>query len=757
MSATALAAGVVPADSVFALEQYRADRYQGLSELQEVRIVGCSLTSTEQLIGVIQSRESELSITRRLGRYVQENVARNPATPTPILKTLERLQENLKSELRYFSPSKASDDSVALLEYLNQHGFHDARVTWDFGYDPSVKRNVLKFNINEGVQAVVDTVLIYGLDSIPADIYQRVVSELKIDKGDPYSESLLTSSLAAMSRMLQNNGYYKASFTQPIVKSSSDLSRDTIAVVFTTGKRKRIGSILFQENNNSFPGITQTMRSRQIEFATGEWYNRDLIEASRNNLISLGVFEIVTIDTIVPNHSDLSPQSLSDSVISLRVFTMNNKPSDLGFNVLFFQTAVDNYLNAGVGATYQHRNLFGGAQVGSLTAQYILQDISGFLQGQPLQREAVISGVLAWPSLFRIWNWRGGLQSNIYYSERVLVSPFRLSSFGVLTRMPVSLPLFLGVNGIDASIGLERQVPREFQGALDSALVDAETPEEIAFVYSTLNQFLVLDKYLHTGNTPWFTSIYLGANIRGEHRDNVMDPRSGYTANVSIEAGIGAGQFVRSQAFYSSIFPVSVQSTIATKIKAGHIFLLGFSRGSTTDTNTYVSIERQYFAGGAASIRSFPSRQLHDPHSGELEALDETQNLLLSNTVGSASLLELSAEYRYRFPKPAGWDSFWASLVERSGLTVFTDIGNAFNRLTTGKYGTMRLRDLWEGSVIAMGIGYRFDTPVGPFRFDYATSIYDPLRKDGKWIFSGREHPFSLSNWHISIGLGHPF
>jgi Outer membrane protein len=140
-----------------------------------------------------------------------------------------------------------------------------------------------------------------------------------------------------------------------------------------------------------------------------------------------------------------------------------------------------------------------------------------------------------------------------------------------------------------------------------------------------------------------------------------------------------------------------------------------------------------------------------------LEALDETQNLLLSNTVGSASLLELSAEYRYRFPKPAGWDSFWASLVERSGLTVFTDIGNAFNRLTTGKYGTMRLRDLWEGSVIAMGIGYRFDTPVGPFRFDYATSIYDPLRKDGKWIFSGREHPFSLSNWHISIGLGHPF
>ena len=95
-------------------------------------------------------------------------------------------------------------------------------------------------------------------------------------------------------------------------------------------------------------------------------------------------------------------------------------------------------------------------------------------------------------------------------------------------------------------------------------------------------------------------------------------------------------------------------------------------------------------------------------------------------------------------------------MVERSGITLFTDIGNAFNRLTPDLYSTLRLKDLVIGSVVAVGVGYRFDTPVGPFRLDYATSLYDPLRSSGQFAWN-RTNAMGFSNWQLSIGLGHAF
>ena len=196
---------------------------------------------------------------------------------------------------------------------------------------------------------------------------------------------------------------------------------------------------------------------------------------------------------------------------------------------------------------------------------------------------------------------------------------------------------------------------------------------------------------------------------------------------------------------------------IATKVKLGHIQLLEFERGSPIDTNTYVPLERQFFAGGAASIRSFPARLLHDPNSGSLGLEDPNDERILSNVVGSGTLLELGMEFRFKFERPRGATGLWAQTVERSGITLFTDVGNAFNRLTTDLYGSMRLEDLWRGSVVALGIGYRFDTPVGPFRIDYATSVYDPTRPNGQVIWNGRQNVMGSENWQLSIGLGHAF
>ncbi len=725
-----------------------------LDELQEVRFVGCVETTPEQLTGVISSLPSDLTITRKLTLYYEENFRLNPATPTVVLERLAKIRKELEAELRYYDPVTAKSDSLAILTYLDQNGFHHATVNTAFAYDASSRKNTLTFTLNEGQQAHLDTIIITGLESIDSTTRALALEAQTIKIGDPFVESNIERSIRSMVTVLQNNGHYQALYQPPIVGISADGLHDTLVVIIKPGRRVRIDTIVLEEFRGGYPTVNESTRRRQLDIGPGQWYNRQMIEQSRANLMSLGTFELVLIDTIADD--SVSGKSYrSDSTISIRFNTRNSKPYDVGMSLLLYQTAVDNYLNVGVGATAQYRNVFGGAQVASVTLQYVLEDVSRVAQGQELQTEALASILFAWPNIGRIFEKRFGLNTSAYYSLRQLVNPFRLESMGLSFRAPISLHTHTFLNGIDLTLGFERQVPLNFNGALENALKDARTPEDVAYVLSTFNQFLVLDNFLsNTGN--FFTGINVGVTVRGDHRNNPINPTRGTYSSLSVEYGWGAGNYIRSQAFLSAVFPISNQLVGATKIKLGHIALIQFSRGDSTQANTYVPLERQFFAGGPASIRSCLSRMLHDLHSGQINEPDPNQQYILANVVGSGSLVELGFELRYTFARPRGGNDIWASIVERSGFTFFTDIGNSFNRFTTELYGSMRLEDLYKGSVIAAGIGYRFDTPVGPFRIDYATSIYDPTRPADQWIV-GRRHMMSSLNWQLSIGLGQAF
>lgn len=737
--------------------------YGELQELQDLKIVGCVYTTPEQILGVIQSRQSDVSLTRKLTEYYYLNLKRNTATPPMIQRTLTSLYKDLASEIRYFNQQTAEDDSAAILRYLQQSGFHNAKVNFFFGFTEDLQANVLQFNIVEGKRAVIDTVIYAGLESVNEEVLNSAFSVRSIESGAPFSETEFEAEVKAVVLELQNNGYFRCTYEAPLVVTSRDGLHDSVLVKINPGRRVRIAQIVMEENLNGQPGVNESTRTRQLEFAEGEWYSRKKVEVSRANLMSLGTFEMVLIDTVFLEFFDAKGVSTTDSNIALKVFTKNIKVYDVGANLLLYQTSIDNYLNGGVGLTAQYKNLFGGAQVVSATMQYVLQDLSRAFQKQNIETEALASMVLAWPNITRVYGNRVGLQTNTFYSLRVLVFPFKLESFGISARTPINLYKYTFFNRIDLNIGLERQVPRDFRETRDSALKnEANTPQDSAFVLSTYNQFTVLDNYLQNSRS-FFTGVFAGISISGEHRDNLTNPTRGTFTNFATELGLGAGQFLRMQFFNTTVSQVAPRSFIATKIRVGHIALLGFSRGSGADTNTYVPLERQFFAGGAASIRSYPSRLLHDPHSGTIVNPDTSaedplsSNKILSNVIGSGSLFELGFEFRYTFARPRGIDDFWASIIERSGITFFTDIGNAFNRLTPSLYGKMRLQDLWEGSVVAVGVGYRFDTPVGPFRVDYATSAYDPLRTEGRWILNGRKNVMGFSNWQLSIGLGHAF
>lgn len=722
--------------------------HERLQELQDIRFDGLQQTTPDQLLGIISSRASELSITRQLTRYYYANLKRNASTPRMLLRHLDTLNHDLESELRYYDPNTAESDSAALMTYLNQNGFHAARVEYRFAPDPDSRLNTLTFSIAEGPRAVIDTIVYLGLDDLPTDVRDRIHDRRFISTGAPYSEADVEAEVRNIHEELRNSGYFRAWYDRPFVGRSADHRHDTVVVYMEPGTRCRISAIVFEENTGGYPSVTEGTRRRQLEFAPGEWYNAEKVTQSRNNLITLGVFENVTIDTMPADQRPSGIPYDTDSTIALRVFTRNAKYYDVGLDLLLYQTSIDNYLNFGVGTLALHRNIFGGAQQLNLQLQFVLQDISRAFQGQQLETETIAQLSFLWPSAFRLFDQRTGVIAQSFYSLRRLVETFRLESSGLTVRMPVTLHPHTFFNGLELSFAVERQIPLEYQGALQAALDSAQTEQEIENILQTFLAFRALDTHLQSG--AFLTGSFIGAALRGEHRDNPVNPKRGTFTSLSGEFGYGAGKFARLQFFNSTYVPLHERLVAATKVRVGHIFLVD-------PTNPYVPLERQFFAGGAASIRSYPSRQLHDTTSGRIAYEDPADERVFNNILGSASLIELGFELRFTFARPSGWPDLWATFVERSGVTLFTDIGNAFNRLTAAKYGTARLTDFVSGSVVAAGIGYRFETPVGPFRIDYATSIYDPAKGAEAVIWNGRRDIFAFSNWNLSIGLGHAF
>jgi outer membrane protein insertion porin family len=92
-------------------------------------------------------------------------------------------------------------------------------------------------------------------------------------------------------------------------------------------------------------------------------------------------------------------------------------------------------------------------------------------------------------------------------------------------------------------------------------------------------------------------------------------------------------------------------------------------------------------------------------------------------------LLEGSFEFRRRFEKDFGF-------------VLFLDYGNTWN-------GPELFQ--WNDVAVAIGTGFRYYSPIAPFRIDFGFKLYDP--QDLKYIY---EVPF-LETLVVNFGIGEAF
>ncbi|MFW5720924.1 MAG: BamA/TamA family outer membrane protein, partial [Bacteroidota bacterium] len=194
--------------------------------------------------------------------------------------------------------------------------------------------------------------------------------------------------------------------------------------------------------------------------------------------------------------------------------------------------------------------------------------------------------------------------------------------------------------------------------------------------------------------------------------------------------GIPFSQYIKFDADFRYYDTKSESSSFAYRIFAG----VGIPYGNSQS----LPFEKMYFSGGANSIRAWNVRSLGPgSYSGKLYTR-------FPNQTGDIKL-EANAEYRFKL--------FW--ILEGA---LFLDAGNIWY-LNSDEFegGLFRKDEFYKEFAVGSGFGTRLNLSFFVFRLDLGVKLRDPALNEGeRWIIGNR----SL-NWQddftINIGIGYPF
>ncbi len=223
-----------------------------------------------------------------------------------------------------------------------------------------------------------------------------------------------------------------------------------------------------------------------------------------------------------------------------------------------------------------------------------------------------------------------------------------------------------------------------------------------------------------------------------DRRDNPIESTRGFYNSVDVGMAIrqigSQSNFARVLARNSSYYRLTHDVVFARSITFG--FQDRLDGGPLSD----VPLPERFFAGGASTHRGFPENQAGP------------RDLITGFPIGGKSMMIFNHEIRH----PLIGDSL--------GAVLFHDMGNVYSRI--GKMGfRVTQRDIqdFDYMVQAVGIGFRYRTPIGPIRIDLAYVPNSPRflgfegTRDELLFGQGRQSVQRINQFQFHFSLGQAF
>lgn len=218
-----------------------------------------------------------------------------------------------------------------------------------------------------------------------------------------------------------------------------------------------------------------------------------------------------------------------------------------------------------------------------------------------------------------------------------------------------------------------------------------------------------------------------------------------YYLRASTEINLPFSDFWRVDADYRMYINPNPANRFVFRAATGFAFPLNTESNRVFDTEV-IPYVKQFFTGGAYSIRAFTVRKLGP---GGFVDFDTVSGIRIDQVAD----IKLEANFEYRF-----------DIISMLEGAVFVDVGNTFTRKDEAfrPYARFSPLDFYKLLAVGPGVGLRLDFSYFVLRVDAAYPIYDPAL-DGPYrdivlqdyLDSGFEIP--KKKLALNLAIGYPF
>lgn len=674
----------------------------------------------------------------------------------------------------------SSRSKEQLKQYVNNKGYFRSKISSTVEADEKKRKANVKYFVETGEQYLIRDINYHINDTALKSLFLNSSVKLKVVPNDPFDMYKLEEQQEQIVELFRNNGYFyfskddvrfeadSSSYSKQIVldlyiDSSNSTLTDSIKEfkkyylnnfyisllpgnTAVTSNRDTLQTfsdtlawdnyVLYRNDQITYP---ESLFNRTMQLKKGELFNNTTVESTFAAFNRLRQFRFVDIQ--FDETKQLNDTNLLDCYIRLAPLNKQSTSFDLE------GTNTAGNLGIAGNVTYQHRNLFKGAEVFQIKFKGATERLQYLVDGKTEKfstKELGVESNLVIPKLLG----PGNIINNFdkFLPKTVLTLGFNYQKRPEYTRT-ISTAKF----GYDWKT---TEYLRHTWNFLDFNIVnvfeyDPKFVEDIKDLYikSSFTDHLIMamnysitytDQKLNTRKN----YTYLRFNVESAGNFlwlfSELTNRSKYQAKDST--GVITGEYYQA---LNTRFAQYIKSDV--EVSHSHMFdeynsIVGrafVGVGLPYGNFDVLPFEKKYFTGGANGIRAWQVRSL-GPGSYKVPE-DAYPN--------QSSDIKLEANLEYRF-----------LLTRFLEGAIFVDAGNiwAINGLDNRLGAQFKFNQFYKQIALGTGTGLRFDLNYFIFRLDLGLKLHDPSAEAGeKWIVGNRA--LEKEDLNLSFAIGYPF
>ncbi len=695
-----------------------------------------------------------------------------------------------------YEEDKARLTARQLQGLLHSKGCFNSTVTFDT-IETEGKKIAIGYHLTATPRFIIDEVNYHSESDAVMKLLSRWKESSSLKAGTYYDQELLSAERTRLVSLLRERGYYRANtenitflvdttyqdrhLTIDVNVDSRDLLVYHINNIFiypnsTAGLRNNESTFetsiapfkdprgkdidfQFVKERDKKMTINSTTICRAMMLFPGRIYRPSSIKNTYNSLLNLRNFKYINIEfTQSPSSTDSLP--LVDAHVRLINTTQQKITLSLELtnaSPIRAEDSSSNFFSSGnlgieTSLEYQHKNIFGGAELLKVKSSLLLELPKFILQGGrssfydnfstfEVNLDASLDMPVAYPfsSFFMLQDTRphtlvnlGGSYQYRYWFERILAS----TSFGYTwtyrsgdnpnstllhsTSQHQLLPFELTFVRI---LNIDDDFQQRISGISDLRLkyqYSSHFIMDARYDYSFSNQ--------RFGTRRNFSLFHLSVESAGNLLSSISKVIDAGSDSIDVRQffGVPFAQYIRAGAEYTYYLYHHSRNTLVTRLLVG----VGIPYGNSFS----MPYEKSFFGGGPTTMRAWQLRHLGP---GSYDAGD---NML--ERVGD---LQFVVNLEERFPIAGSFEG-----------ALFTDLGNVWLLNPSSQYpgGNLQWGRILKEIAVGIGIGIRLNISIATLRLDFAIPLYDPgYEQSLRW----RPPHWKFSHMVANFGINYPF